>query len=143
MAWLVSQRSFRALLHEKKIPWKLLLQKGYHTNFQSPPYVLSIRSNHPLSFELVPKSRLAHGLCRDHWCNYIPVWITIEDWHTRVYCYGPSKCLLLNMNSVIYYLNPIKNNKQWCFVLSMIKVYVVVQFYPWFNTVYGNIWKWG
>ena len=26
------------------------------------------------------------------------------------------------------YLNPIKNNKQWCFVLSMIKVYGVVQF---------------
>ena len=22
----------------KKIPWKLLLQKSYHTNFQSPPY---------------------------------------------------------------------------------------------------------
>ena len=26
------------------------------------------------------------------------------------------------------YLNPIKNNKQWRFVLSMIKVYVVVQY---------------
>jgi len=46
----------------KKIPWKLLLQKGYHTNFQSPPYVLSISSNHPLSLKLVPKSGLAHGL---------------------------------------------------------------------------------
>ena len=38
---------------------------------------------------------------RDHWCNYIPVLTTIEDWHTRAYCHGPSKCLLLNMNSVI------------------------------------------
>ena len=46
----------------KKVSWKLLLHKGYHTNFQSPPYVLSIRSNHPLSLELVPKSGLAHGL---------------------------------------------------------------------------------
>ena len=36
-------------------------------------------------------------------------------------------------------LNPIKKNKQWCFVLSMIKVYAVVQFYPWFNIVYRNI----
>ena len=38
---------------------------------------------------------------RDHWCNYIPVLTTIEDWHTRAYCHGPSRCLLLNMNSVI------------------------------------------
>ena len=66
--------------------------------------------------------------CRGHWCNYIPVLTTIEDWHTTAYCHGPFKCLLLNMNSVIYYLNPIKNDKQWCFVLSMLKVYVVVQF---------------
>ena len=62
MAWLVSQRSFPALLHEKNTlkatPTERLL-----TNFQSPPYVLSICSNHPLSLELVPKSRLAHGLC--------------------------------------------------------------------------------
>ena len=42
------------------------------------------------------------------------------------------------MKSVIY-LNPIKNNKQWCSVLSMIKLYVVVQFHPWFNTVYGML----
>ena len=70
---------------------------------------------------------------RNHWCNYIPVLRTIEDWHTRAYCHGPSKCC------VIYHLNPIKNNKQWCFVLNMIKVYVVVQFYPWFNIVYRNI----
>ena len=45
-------------IYMKKIPWKLLLQNGY----QSPPYVLSIRSNHPWSPELVPKSGLAHGL---------------------------------------------------------------------------------
>ena len=37
------------------------------------------------------------------------------------------------------YLNPIKNNKQWCFVLSMIKVLLVVQFYPWLNIVCRNI----
>ena len=44
---------------------------------------------------------------RDHWCNYITVLTTIEDWHTRAYCHGPSKCLLVNMNSV-----KLKNNKQ-------------------------------
>ena len=74
---------------------------------------------------------------RDHSCNYIPALTTIKDWHTKAYCHSPSKCLLLNMNS--NYLNPIENNKQWCFVLSMIKVYVVVEFYPWFNIVYRNL----
>ena len=37
---------------------------------------------------------------REHWCNYIPVLTTTEGWYTRAYCHGPSKCLLLNMNSV-------------------------------------------
>ena len=72
---------------------------------------------------------------RDHWCNYIPVLTTMEDWHKRAYCHGPSKCLLLNMNSLIYYLNPITNNKQWCFVLSVIKVQYMLQF----NFILGSI----
>ena len=56
---------------------------------------------------------------RDHWCNYIPVLTTIEDcWHTRAYCHGPSKCLLLNMNCVIYYLNPINKEQQTMVLFS-------------------------